>query len=172
MTKLNQISEDPPQPSFTYGFPVHVPLDESEKTPLTGFNRNELVTNFSLSSLVDLGPMSICPTILPSTLKTRMAEGYKPDQKDLICFPWALVEVQSASTNELAEEACYCRAALAANAALDMQRQLQPFWAVSRDIPPVIIFTCFGPEVRVWVSFLEIKRPTPSQVHFPRCVFL
>lgn len=149
MPKLNQISEDPPQPSFTYGFPIHVPLEGSEQTPLTGFNRNELVTNFSLGALVDLGPMTICPTILPSTLKTRMSEGHKPDQKDLICFPWAFVEVQSASTNELAEEAYYCRAALAANAALDMQRQLQPIWAVSKDIPPVIFFTCSGPEVRV-----------------------
>lgn len=144
--------------------------DDPEKPPLVGFNRNELVTNFSLNSLADLEPMSTCPTTLPSTLQIRMTKDPTPDQKDLICFPWALVEVQSASTAESAE-ACYCRAALAADAALDIQRQLQPVWAVGKDVPPVIFFTCSGPEVRVWVSFLELKVPNPSTVHSPRCCF-
>lgn len=149
ISKLNQISENPPQPSLTYGFPVHVP----DKTP-TGFNRNELVTNFSLNTLADLGPAVICPTIHPSIIKTRMTEGQTPERKDLICFPWALLEVQS-STETV--EACYCRAAIGANAALDANRKLQPVWVAAKDIPPVIFFTCSGPEIRVWVSFLKFK---------------
>lgn len=63
-------------------------------------------------------------------------------------------------------EACYCRAANGANAALDMQRQLQSIWATAKDIPPVIFFTCSGPEVRVWISFLELGVSKPSTVGF------
>jgi hypothetical protein len=149
----NQISGDVLQPSFTYGFPVLVP-DDAEKTPPTGFSRNECVTNFSLNTLADLGSIVACPTINLSTLKTRMTDGQKPERKDLICFPWALVEAQSAT--ETAEE-CYCRAAIGAHAALNMLGQLQPVWAVAKDIPLIIFFTCSGPEIRMWLSFSEFK---------------
>jgi hypothetical protein len=140
---------------------VHIP-DDTDKSP-TGFNRNENVTNFSLNILADLGPIVTCLTIHPSALKARMTEGQKPDRGDLICVPWALVEVQSATEPV---EACYCRAANGANAALDMQRQLQPVWAVEKDIPPVIFFTCSGPEIRVWLSFLGPKISKPFTVSF------
>ncbi|GAM43369.1 hypothetical protein TCE0_047f18121 [Talaromyces pinophilus] len=151
VSKLNQISENPPQPSLTYGFPVHVP--DTGKTP-TGFNRNELVTNFSLDTLADLESAVTCPTTHLSATERRITEGQTPERKDLICFPWALVELRS--TTETAE-GCYCRAAIGANAALDMHRQLQPVWVAAKDIPPVIFFTCSGPEIRVWISFLEFK---------------
>jgi hypothetical protein len=160
VSKLNQISENSPQPSLTYGFPVHVP--DTSKTH-TGFNRNGLVTNFSLNILANLEPVVTCPTAHLSVIEIRMTEGQTPERKDLICFPWALVELRSATETA---EGCYCRAAIGANAALDMHRQLQPVWVAAKDIPPVIFFTCSGPEIRVWISFLEFKGWETSTVGF------
>ncbi|KAE8552645.1 hypothetical protein EYB25_004024 [Talaromyces marneffei] len=159
-SKLSPIS-DILQPTFTYGFPVHIP-DDTEKKP-TGFNCNENVTNFSLNTLTDIGPIITCPTNHPWNLKVRLTKGQKLDQKDLICFPWALVEVQSATETV---EACYCRAATGAYAALSILKQLQPAWTAVKGIPPVIFFTCSGPEIRAWLSFSEFKVSKPST----RCI--
>jgi hypothetical protein len=159
-SKLNPVSENAPQPTFTYGFPVHI--HDTEGTPPTGFSRNECVANFSLGSLTDLAPIIACPTVDPSTLKTRMAEGQKPGTSDLICFPWALVEVQSGT--ELAE-LCYCQAATGAHTALSMLRHLYQTKDIKPDIiPPVISFTCYGPEIRVWLSFSKFQIPKPLTV--------
>lgn len=140
-------------------------IHKTEKTPI-GFNRNECVANFSTASLGDLAPIISCPTVHPSTLKTHMAESQSLGRSDLICFPWALVEVQSATEPP---ELCYCRAANGAHTALSMLKHLyQPTWTETRvtvhTIPPVVAFTCSGPEIRVWLSFLESKVPKPLTV--------
>ncbi|QKX59276.1 uncharacterized protein TRUGW13939_06408 [Talaromyces rugulosus] len=131
----------------------------TEKTP-TGFNRNECVANFSINDLGDLAPIISFPTVHPSTLKAHITESQRLERRDLICFPWALVEVQSATEPA---ELCYCRAADGAHAALDILRHLykSPWAETTVKIPPVITFTCSGPEIRVWLSFSESETPKP-----------
>jgi hypothetical protein len=162
ISKLYHVSEDTLQPTFTYGFPVHI--HNTEKTP-TGFNRNECVANFSINALGDLAPIISCPAVHPSTFKKYIAENQRLERSDLICFPWALVEVQSATEPV---ELCYCRAANEAHTALGMLKHLyQASWAEKTvKIPPVITFTCSGPEIRVWLSFLESETPKPLTVSF------
>jgi hypothetical protein len=76
------------------------------------------------------------------------------------CFPWAVVEMKRhAKTYDGSVERCYCQAANAAAAALELRAQL--FDKLSGDIllqpplPPVIAFTCIGPIVKVWLAYQD-----------------
>lgn len=139
-------------------------VSDTGKIP-TGFNIDDSVRNFSLNSLVALKPIVTYPVIYPTSIESSMIKGQPPRREDPICFPWALVQVQSAADESV--EACYCRAAEAASAALDMRRQLHPVWMAAKSILPVIFFTCSGPEVRVWVSYFEYEAIwKPSKVRF------
>jgi hypothetical protein len=54
-------------------------------------------------------------------------------------------------------ERCYCQAANAAAAALDLQAQLfdKLKYQRSAQLPPVVAFTCIGPVVKVWLAYQE-----------------
>lgn len=160
VSELEKISKDAPQPTFTYGFPVHI--HNTDKTP-TGFNRDERIVNFSINTLVDLTQIASCPTVHPSTLKWRVANGMPLDRGDLICFPWALVEVQSAKESA---ESCYCRAASGAHTALKIRKYLYQHSWTGEEIPPVITFTCCGPEIRMWLAFSDFQLFSPVTVSF------
>ena len=75
------------------------------------------------------------------------------------CFPWAIVEFkkESQSSSESAEERCYCQAANASAAALDLYTPLFSINCSEEDseVPPVISFTCVGHTVKVWLTYLE-----------------
>ena len=64
-------------------------------------------------------------------------------------------------------ERCYCQAANAAAAALQLQAQLFENSAIISQSPPVIAFTCIGPIVKVWLAYQDkpgIFDVTPKQV--------
>lgn len=70
--------------------------------------------------------------------------------------------------NSNAVKRCYCQAANAAAAALDLQAQLfgKLRDSCSLQPPPVIAFTCVGPVVKVWIAYQDNSRSsgTPVQV--------
>lgn len=146
-------SRTQPKPDLTYAFPIRNLLSDSQK----GFARDELSQAFSLQILGNLTRkgISCTPTTglrrwISTTAKTNLSSA------DRTCFPWAVVEMKrQATTLDASIEKCYCQAANAAAAALDMQRQLfsefnDNTWSQP---PPVIAFTCIGSDVKVWLMY-------------------
>lgn len=76
------------------------------------------------------------------------------------------MELKPVKEEENPVQFCYCQAANGASAALTlleslyMRASLATIDYVER-IPPVIAFTCIGPEIRVWLAFAEIKQSKP-----------
>jgi len=62
-----------------------------------------------------------------------------------------------ATTPDVSVERCYCQAANAAAAALELQAQLFDKLGgdASSESPPVIAFTCIGPIVKVWLAYQD-----------------
>jgi hypothetical protein len=96
----------------------------------------------------------------------------KTDSKS--CFPWAVVEMKRHAATST--ERCYCQAANATAAALEMQVQL--FGGVGNDAslqtPPIVGFTCVGPHVKVWLTYEyqsehSGERKKVSGFHFCHC---
>jgi hypothetical protein len=141
-----------PKPDLTYGFPVH---DTSYDSP-KGLTRDELFRALSLEVLGGLIPhgVSCVPT-------TGLRNWNKDPEKSILrgpdrsCFPRAVVEMKrhAASSHESIER-CYCQAANAAAAALELQAQLfDNLGETSPKLPPVVAFTCVGPIVKVWLAY-------------------
>jgi hypothetical protein len=146
-----------PKPDLTYAFPVTTLPSQSLKR----FERDEYARSFSLETLGDLSMRGIYST--PTTGLRRWADSRKRTSlrtTDLACFPWAVIEfkkqVQGSQMSPV--ERCYCQAANASAAALELRAQM--FVKASHDvfpeIAPVISFTCVGPIVKIWLTyFLE-----------------
>jgi hypothetical protein len=157
----------PPQPDLTYAFLIQTSTSYS----LKGFARDELAQSLSLQSLMKLVEQGItcAPT---STLGKATALGCRTNwsSSDRSCFPWAIVEIEKdVSVLEYdAIERCYCRAANAASAALDLQAQVFNEFQQSCSLqpPPVVAFTCVGPIVKVWLAYQDKSRVSaiPIQV--------
>jgi hypothetical protein len=144
-----------PKPDLTYAFPV----TDCSLDKLRGFERDVLSTAFTIQTLSTLTQRgTICaPT---AGLRNWPKPTRRPlETKDLACFPWAVVEVKKhVRTKDVTPiERCYCQAANASAAALDIRAQL--FNKVSGDavspLPPVIAFTCIGHIVKVWLTYLD-----------------
>ncbi|KAF1359057.1 hypothetical protein EJ07DRAFT_156417 [Lizonia empirigonia] len=146
-----------PKPDLTYGFKIVTqPLDT-----LTGLARDEYTRCFSLESLGDLRRRKIISTPLPGLLRwTKSLNKKLLSTPDLICFPWAVAEFKrqiQGSQNESAVR-CYCQAANASVAALELQAVmfLKVFGDEFPKVGPIVSFTCVGPIVKVWLTyFLE-----------------
>lgn len=109
-----------------------------------------------MESLGDLRKKKIISTPLLGLLRWTKSLNKKPLRTpDLICFPWAVVEFKRQNEHEVR---CYCQAANASVAALELQADM--FCKVFGDefpkVGPVVSFTCVGPIVKVWLTyFLE-----------------
>jgi hypothetical protein len=151
-----------PKPDLTYAFPVHGPMH----TP-KGLTRVELFQTLSrkaLGGLISHG-ISCVPT-------TGLRKWTKDPEKttlrglDKSCFPWAVVEMKrDAATSNESTERCYCQAANAAAAALELQAQLfDKLDDASSELPPIIAFTCIGPIVKVWLAFHDQAPITEKRI--------
>jgi hypothetical protein len=166
-----------PKPDLAYAFPV---VNRMFKD-LKGAERDEFSRCFSLEAIQMLAAKD---TI--STVTTGLRRSMDSTQEcvlstaDRACFPWAVVEVkkQVPAGHDAAVKRCYCQAANAAAAAIALRAQL--FDKVVPDacstMPPVIAFTCCGPEVRVWLMYYtepdaERKRARVRILHFPFTIF-
>ena len=118
-----------------------------QQSPYTskGLWRDESATNFFTSTLA---------AILGSSHRTSLPKLKEKgnDARDLLCFPWAVVEVKP--NKEETKEFCYCQAANASSFALQLYEDLVYEATGHRDdtIPIVIAFTTVGPEYRVWLT--------------------
>lgn len=75
---------------------------------------------------------------------------------DLVCYPFAVVELKHAYIGASQEEFCFCQAANAASTALSMLERLYMLGdqhSTNAHVPAVVALTCIGPQVRVWLTY-------------------
>ncbi|KAJ4378643.1 hypothetical protein N0V86_005513 [Didymella sp. IMI 355093] len=164
-----------PKPDFTYGFPVVSPHDELFKV----LNGDVHVDSFSLPVLAELrnrGKDSIISA--PTTGVWHSATKKTPkllEAKDLMCFPWAIVEVKrgtagpsaglehkikkaEARAHERRTQFCYCQAANASAAGLTLRERLAANAKDNsglRNARVMFSFTCVGSAVKLWITYRE-----------------
>ena len=156
-----------PKPDLTYAFPIQT----SASDDLGGFARDELTQTLSLQSLKKLVKQGVvCAPTTALRKGAALPGSTRWSSSDRSCFPWAIVEMKkhvSASEDDDVER-CYCQAANAAAAALDLQEQLFKKIKDSCSIqpPPIVAFTCVGPVVKVWLAYQDRSENSiiPSQV--------
>lgn len=145
-----------PKPDLTYAFPFQTSAPET----LRGFARDELTQTLSLQSLGKLVEQGVACAPTTALANYTISPGRATwSTSDRSCFPWAIVEMKkrALSPNDNAVERCYCQAANAAAAALDLQAQLfdKVDDSCSLQLPPVVAFTCIGPVVKVWLAYQD-----------------
>lgn len=161
-----------PKPDITYGFPIIQPSDDVYRR-LSG-DRN--VDSFSLSVLGELrrreNLVSTPTTALASWASNKSKNALSAN--DLMCFPWAIVEVkrgtpepsandplmnkQEAREHKKRTEFCYCQAANASLIALILREKL----AEKANVTPgaeaaqvMFAFTCVGSTAKLWITYRE-----------------
>lgn len=143
-------NEQAPEPDLTYGFPIYTPTD----APQTGFGELDCGRTFHAEVLRILQQkMKIIPALTTGLSKRSNLNGLKTS--DLLCYPWAIVEFKHAVGGNSDKVKCIGQGKRAAKCALDMLRLLfeEATESVPDDLPPIIFFTCVGPEVQVWLAY-------------------
>ncbi|CAO2657104.1 Nn.00g032300.m01.CDS01 [Neocucurbitaria sp. VM-36] len=157
-----------PKPDLTYAFPI---LNKSFNK-LRGFERDDFTKAFSAQSLGTLTQKKIICT--PTTgLRNWMKTPHRTflGSADLACFPWAVVEFKREPRPGVSlEERCYCQAANASAAALDLRTQLLTDDDACSTVPPVIAFTCVGHIVKVWLTYSEAADPRNHNTQIRRMI--
>jgi hypothetical protein len=133
-------------------------MEDTRQSAKRGLARDRYIQTLSLPVLAGLVKHGV--SCVPTTGLRKWID--RPGRTDLSssdrsCFPWAVVEMKRhAEDPDESIERCYCQAANAAAAALELQAQLfdkvgDPFF----ELPPVIAFTCIGPIVKVWLAYQD-----------------
>lgn len=152
-----------PKPDLTYGFPVSTSIDDLPK----GLVNMDHARNFFADKI---GRLKDKPLELKATLTTKIYQKKPAEMKtsDLMCFPWAVVEVKHRTVAESKKDFCYQQAANASATALDIMTRLfgEPDGQVPDDIPPIIAFTCIGPELRLWLMFWHKRDGRRTKVRY------
>jgi hypothetical protein len=136
-----------PKPDLTYGLPIYQSIEglPAGTTTMTD------ARNFSGATIRKLNNR---PWELKASLTNKIHQKIPTELKDsdLMCFPWAVVEVKHSSGRK---DFCYRQAANASATALDVMIRLftGPGDRILDDMPPVIAFTCIGPEFRLWLMY-------------------
>jgi hypothetical protein len=164
-----------PKPDLTYGFPIISPDDKIFGT-LKGDHQ---VDSFSLPVLGELRNRQKESLIsAPTTALYRWATKKKVhvlEAKDLMCFPWAIVEVKRGTAEPVADKGhthneaeakrherrtqfCYCQAANASAAGLTMREHLAAMAGDTSNLHNTRVmfsFTCVGSAVKLWTTYRE-----------------
>lgn len=85
---------------------------------------------------------------------------------DLMCFPWVVVEVKKPDVDLPDVQQCYCQAANGCTIALNILRSpfLKAYGNIPDDLPPIIAFTCVGPDLRLWLAHIDSNVKTGQHV--------
>jgi hypothetical protein len=165
-----------PKPDLTYGFPI---LDFSKGLPDSpkGFYKHDCALNFHIDFLQMLRQTETLRPSLQGGLSRSGRRGVGLKEPDLTCFPWAVVEIKPATAKQKDVLYCYCQAANASASANELMVSLfeKAFGEVPDDMPPIIVFTCIGPEIRLWLTYREMVdgvHPTVSDFHNPHALRL
>ena len=121
-----------------------------------GFVKGEYIQRFSLDVLGKLLSNRVhCATSTGLRRWTKTKDDVKLKAPDLLCYPWAIVEMKYFLATKVKVEKCYCRAANASAAALSLREQLlaPAFGTIPRTLSPIITFTCIGPRIKVWLTY-------------------
>ena len=139
-----------PKPDLTYGFPIYKSIDDLPKALIA----MDIARNFLADTIRRFNdpPWELKVSLTTKIYQEDSAELRNPD---LMCFPWAVVEVKRRSKDEGVKDFCYQQAANASATALDIMTDLfkTSHGLVPDDLPPIIAFTCIGPELRLWLTF-------------------
>ena len=163
-----------PKPDLTYGFPIISPKDEAYKV-----KSDHQVDSFTLPVLAELRNREKESLIsAPTTALYNWAaknNAKLPEAKDMMCFPWAIVEVKRGTAEPVTEDEhevneaearahlgrtqfCYCQAANASAAGLTLRERLA---ASAKDTSKLdnarvmFSFTCVGSAVKLWITYRE-----------------
>jgi hypothetical protein len=153
--QLNQFPKGriQPKPDLTFAFPIRKGTAELAK----GLEKAESVQCFSLQVLGKLRSKGIISA--PTTALCQFwnsPKGTRLSTAEYTCFPWAIVEIDNEiGLDSHSAERCYCKAANAAAAALTLQVHLieNSLGRPETNVPPVVVFTCIGPVVEVWLAY-------------------
>jgi hypothetical protein len=142
-----------PKPDFYFGFPIY----DMKLYRHHGFVKVDSFQNFTASTLFHLKGKGLCsaPT---SGFATCLKDNKNVPQHNLLCFPWAVVELKKFEEGNKVNPTtlAYCQAANAGSTALCMLENLTEFSEPKPDnqhIPPVVTFTCVGGESKVWLVY-------------------
>lgn len=143
-----------PKPDLTYAFRI---FDTSQKV-LEKYRFDEYVINFSRDVL---GSPQVSPEgdKRPSPMLRPRKEAPTTRSTlrgvDLMCFPWAIVEVKTTPCEGTNKRIfCYCQAANASAEALLLREELAERAGTQGKAALIIFsFTCVGPSVRLWITY-------------------
>ena len=142
-----------PTPDLTYAFPIL-------NSPFTGFAAQEtLGTIFSLDVLRDLRNDANINLVSSPTCGLQNNDDGSPksdlNKTNLMCFPWAVVEIKHPRVRKTCIKKCYCQAANDSAIALRMLGALfrKATGSIPVDLPPIIAITCIGPQLQVWLTY-------------------
>lgn len=161
-----------PKPDLTYGFPIIQPSDGVYRT-LSG---DPNVDSFSLPVLGELRSRANLQLMsTPTAALARWASNRSKNAlqaKDLMCFPWAIVEVKrgtpepsannppinkrEAREHEERTKFCYCQAANASAAALILRERLDEkanATSGAEAAQVMFAFTCVGSTAKLWITY-------------------
>lgn len=134
-----------------------------------GFQQDNYIKNFTLQTLANLEEsrgLDPCPIV--SLAQRRL------DEKHLVCFPCAVVEIKHHRVGRAQKEKCYCQGANAAATGLALLNKLSRYSIHPGDhenIRPVICFTFIGHKARVWMTYISSKY-TELGDHRELCVYV
>ena len=158
-----------PKPDISYGFPIYRPDD---KLPAAIFANNwaKLFSyDFLRSNCNNDGRgLKSAPTKGLSSGKDIKDLG----DPELLCYPWAVVEIKRATSLPADGKDCYRRAANSSAAALEIQDSLLKesyghlYGSESSGQFPTVAFTCVGPEIKVWLAYTNYKHAPLHRVRF------
>lgn len=148
-----------PSPDLYFGFPVQ----EIRKGSSKGFENNEFFKDFGIDTLSELGKHGLQYSPLCDETSDHTAIFNKDIEQ--LCFPWCVMQLGHSKDNafqnrgsEVGVEESWATA-MAASGSLSILEKLARFAEVKESgqhIPPVIVFTYKGPEVKVSLAFTEI----------------
>ncbi|KKZ60765.1 hypothetical protein EMCG_04575 [[Emmonsia] crescens] len=141
-----------PKPDFTYGYTINKDIPAALRS-------TELVTNFSLEVLGGLRSAGLISSPLGGLHRWSKDKAVDLSQDQLVCFPWAVVELHPREVSLKSEgQYSYSQAANGAIASLRLNEELSNRATGGYDsVPPVVAFTCVGAEIRVWLAYSEVK---------------
>lgn len=163
-----------PKPDFTYAFPIF----RNDADLPDGLADLECAKNYSVHYLMGLRRANSAGGGLRFSLNTALYNLSRGQVKvgdmsnyDLMCFPWAVVEIKKPQVGNAAVQLCYCQAANGCAIALRILRSLftTAHGVVPHDLPPIIAFTCVGADLRLWLGYMDSKLEKGQRVSHSAC---
>ncbi|SCO86238.1 uncharacterized protein FRV6_10365 [Fusarium oxysporum] len=152
-----------PKPDLVFYLPMyhldtHIPtITDHEAQQWHKASTPSLVESFSWSTLKKLREPGLLAT--PFNIFSGK-EPQEPQERDLSCFPWLVVECKKAKRTpgelERLQEVVYCQAANASGCAVKLNQNAARYaikLAYDAEVPPVASVTTVGPQVKVWITF-------------------